>query len=365
MKKFNIVQGTPFFHWDNSPPAMNQHVRFSYARHGMIEFLHFLKEKNKYPAIRLLSPQYMCHEVINSLGQHAEKITFYRQREDFSFDLDEIEQRIHENGCNVLLVSHLYGKYCRNLQEISTLCKTWGVVLIEDSAHLPWFYLAKRPQYSAAQFFTYRKLFSIPYGASVIAHNELNSDFHAYIKNNVKKIRPQGGSLQFIKWLLREQAKRLIVESGIEWKRSYAELGADPLQNYNQLPAIVDCQLSHLDVGNFVQSRRQNYSRLKNFFKAELPAWHVLKFEPSTDVPYQFMFFKREHIDLLSIINQFLRRGISIVKGLELPADTIAQLGPGHPFNNQLCLPIHQDIRPSQIDHMMQSCREIFGARSH
>jgi hypothetical protein len=50
-----------------------------------------------------------------------------------------------------------------------------------------------------------------------------------------------------------------------------------------------------------------------------------------------------------------------MVKGLELPHATVDELGPAHPFNNQLCLPIHQDVGHAQIEHMIHACREILG----
>ncbi len=361
MNQFRVVPGAPYFRWEHADFPWDRHFLFSYARHAMIEFLRFTKIRNNYPVLRLLSPRYMCHEVIKSLGEHVQEITYYNQREDFSFDIADIKRQVEAHGSNLLLVSHLYGKHCPNLEELGAYCKSANISLLEDSAHLPWFFLQNHNQHSDVQFFTYRKLFAIPYGASSVVNAALHPAFSHYMLDHIKTISPQWGYAGFAKWLLREQAKRLIVASGVEWKRSYVELGDDPLKDFNQLPAPVKAQLGHLNTNNFAKIRRENCARLNEFFKSELPAWHVLDFDLAKDIPYQFLFFKREKIDFRTIINQFLSRGISMVKGLELPQATVDELGPAHPFNNQLCLPIHQDVGHAQIEHMIQACREILG----
>jgi len=359
VSQFKLVPGAPYFHWSNANSNWDKHFLFSYSRHSMVEFLGFIKERNAYPALKILAPRYMCHEVITTLGEHAQDISYYEQAEDFSYDVGEIKALAYQHGCNILMVSHMYGKYCSKLKELSEFCEASNISLLEDSAHLPWFYLEKRPQYSDVQFFTYRKLFSIPYGASAVVRGALRPGFSQFVRNKVSKVYPPAVARATVKWFLREQTKRLIAKSGLGWKRHYVELGDDPLQPFNRLPGILESQLRHLDAHNFVQSRRDNFSRLNAFFKAELPAWEVLGFDLDNDVPYQFMFFKREQIDFKKIINQFLSYGISMVKGLELPRGTAIELGASHPFNNQLCLPIHQDVNRAQLDHMIHVCRQI------
>lgn len=362
MKQFNLVPGSPYPHWQKSSFSWEKHFFFSYSRHAMIEFLKFIKVKKKYPTIKLLSPQYMCHEVINSLKQLDAQITYYSQQNDFSFDLSQLEKLIQLQEINVLFVSHLYGKYCHQLKELSEICQKYNVVLLEDLAHLPWFELAEKTQYSQAQFFSYRKLFSIPYGASCLVHDNDQEGFSDYYRNKMVKIKEPGAISTLSKSLIREQAKKLIIKSGFEWKRSYAELGIDPLKEFNLLPEPLIYQLKHVKTAQFVSQRRKNFIKLQQAFRQRFQAWSFLDFdcaESSLDVPYSFLFFKEEKINSVEIINRFLSRGISLVKGLELHPEVVRELGVNHPFNNQLALPLHQDITEEQVEHMINVCGEI------
>lgn len=359
MKQFNLVPGSPYPHWQKNSFSWEKHFFFSYSRHAMIEFLKFVQQEKQYSTIKLLSPQYMCHEVINSLSEHAGQIVYYPQNEDFSFDLKKVEELVLAHSINVMMVSHLYGHYYGKLKEVSELCQKLNVVLLEDIAHLPWFTVEGRTQYSHAQFFSYRKLFSIPYGATCLIHEPEREKFDHYYHHQMIKRQDKGTIRNLAKSMIREQVKKMIIKTGLEWKRHYVELGLDPLKEYNQLPAILISQLKHVKTDDYILHRRQNFLRLKKVFESELKSWAFLDFDLSNDIPYSFLFYKRQKIDSVAIINKFLSRGISAVKGLELHPKVVLELGENHPFNNQLSLPIHQDVTLDQVDHMINVCREI------
>lgn len=355
---FRLVPGSPSFHLRTGSSALAGHELFSYARHAMIEFLAFLRRRKGFGKINLLSPLYMCHEVITTLRQHTDTVTFFPQREDFSFDPLQIREQCQREDINVLLISHLYGKRLA-VEPLRQLCDDLGIVLLEDSAHLPWFVLEDTPQYSHARFFTYRKLFALPYGASIKVCAEWQNEFSSYCRTDVAWKNEPLATLAFARWLARESAKSMIKSSGMTWRRSYTELGIDPLKEFNRAPGSLAFCLRHLQGSHYVVNRKKNYSLLRSEFSSDYPEWNFLDCSDEQDVPYQFLLYRKEQIDAESILGEFLHRGISAVKGLELLPETRAQLGINHPFNNQIGLPVQQDLTFAEVDHLLETCRKV------
>lgn len=358
MDRFRLVPGSPSFHWRSRETRLDGHQLFSYARHAMIQFLAFLRHRKAFEKPRLLLPLYMCHEVIITLRQHAEHVSFFPQDEDLGFDPAQIREQCVREKINVVLISHLYGKRIA-VEPLRGICDELGIVLLEDSAHLPWFVLDDEPQYSHAQFFTYRKLFALPYGASIKVCPEWREAFASYCETEVEWKSEDFAGLAFCKWLARESAKTLIKESKLTWRRSYAELGIDPLKEFNCVPGVLRLCMRHLYDDQYVENRKKNHELLKQEFTPAIPGWKILDCSGKNDVPYQFLIYRNAHTDVVSILNRFLHFGVSAVKGLELLPETRDQLGKDHPFNNQIGLPIHQDLSRGQIDHMLETCRTV------
>lgn len=356
MDRFRLVPGSPSFHWRSRATQLDGHQLFSYARHAMIQFLAFLKHRKAFEKLRLLLPRYMCHEVIITLRQHAEHVSFFSQAEDFSFNLAQIREQCVRENINVVLISHLYGKRI-SVEPLRGICDELGIVLLEDSAHLPWFVLEDEPQYSHARIFTYRKLFALPYGASIRVCPAWRAAFASYCETEVEwKSEPFAG-LAFFKWLARDSVKALIKGSGMTWRRAYAELGIDPLREFNCAPGVLRLCMQHLRDDQYVGNRKRNYELLRREFTSNFSGWKILDCNGERDVPYQFLIYQNTSIDAVSILDRFLYFGVSAVKGLELLPETRAQLGKDHPFNNQIGLPIHQDLSRAQIDHILETCR--------
>jgi len=358
MEPFMLVPGSPFFHWSATTQPMSGHLLFSYSRHAMLAFISFLKSHKGLDGINLMLPEYMCHEVINAVSPYCNKVCFFPQYEDFTFDLAQLAVRCKKENVNVLMHSHLYGRF-RPLDDVRAFCDERDIVLLEDSAHLPWFVLAEKHQHSHARFFTYRKLFALPYGASMQMCPEWREAFADFRTRHVPNIVEPRGALTFLKWLAREQVKERIVQSGLRWKRTYTELGIDPLKNHNELTRTLEHCIRRLNIDRYVDTRKRNFNALKQLFSSQLSHWAYLDCGAENDVPYQFLIFRREPIDSVAVINQFLQHGISAVKGLELSSETVQRLGPCHPFNNQIGLPIHQDVTQEQVEHIKAVCLKV------
>jgi hypothetical protein len=358
MEPFKLVPGAPFYHWSTAAEPMRDHLLFSYSRHAMLAFISYLTMSRGLQGINLILPEYMCHEVINALRPVCNKVCFFTQSDDFSYDLAALIAQCEAEDINVIMHSHLYGKY-RPLDDVRVFCDDREIVLLEDCAHLPWFVLASNRQYSHAQFFTYRKLFALPYGASLQVCPEWREEFADFRSKRVPNITEPHATLKLAKWLAREHVREVIVRSGKRWERTYTELGSDPLKDYNELTGALEQCMQHLYTQGYIDTRKRNYEALRNVFSTRLNHWHYLDSSAENDVPYQFLFFKQESIDLVTIINKFLQHGISAVKGLELSSETVRRLGLHHPFNNQIGLPIHQDVTQEQIEHMKAVCLKV------
>ena len=324
----------------------------------MLAFLEVVAARRNRERLNLLSPVYMCHEVIAALRQHGVNVSYFAQPDDLACDTAEIRARCESGAIDVLLVSHLYGRRVP-LAPLRRLCDELNIVLLEDSAHLPWCVIEDEPMLADAQVYSHRKLFALPYGASIRVGAVWTSAFDGHCRSRIAwRTQPAAGAA-LAKWLTRESAKAAVMGLGLPWRRRYVPLGIDPLKPYNDVPLLLRRALEHLGTRGFVDNRRRNYEQLRRGFAALGTDWQILDCTGGRDVPYQFLVYRTQRSELVPLLERFLERGISAVQGLELLPETRAQLGPDHPFNNQIGLPVHQDITPAQIDFMLDACRAI------
>jgi hypothetical protein len=332
---------------------------FSYARHAMIKFLDFIRIVENSFHVRLIAPNYMCHEVINAISPRVTSVDYYDVTVDFEVNFETLLALIDSDKLNVVLVSHLYGRLFPQTM-IADLEGRHRVYVIEDSAHLPRFYLSEMPIRSSIRVFTYRKLFGVPHGATCALREGLDEPFKNYYRNTGESFSHYWTNLQEIRWIIREVVKSLLIIFRINpLGRRYKELGSDPLNSITSLSLCVRQLIRHQDLSNFIERRRSNYVALKEIFDSQSSGWRYVKFDLSKDIPYQFVVYKDEPFESVGIINDFLSFGISVVKGLELPRTVREKLGHSHPFNNQICFPLHQDLDDADIAYLKFGINEV------
>src|SRR5437879_7768032 len=86
------------------------------------------------PGDRVLAPSYICRAAIDPLIAYGLNVDFYPIRRDCSIDLADLRNRISPTTQAVMIV-HYFG-FPQPLGELRKLCDRYGLLLIEDCAHV-------------------------------------------------------------------------------------------------------------------------------------------------------------------------------------------------------------------------------------
>ncbi|MFH1723776.1 MAG: DegT/DnrJ/EryC1/StrS family aminotransferase [Elusimicrobiota bacterium] len=364
MRRFNLVPGAPVLRLSQlrgrAPLRPPTGFWFSFERYALIHYLEFVSSRRDRPVKTVLCPDYMCHEVIQSLRDHGFGVEYYPLESGFRIDPGRIEERIDALGGApaALIVVDFYGRMVRNLAEIASLCEDKGVHLIEDCAHLPYpFPGPEREAPCEARFYTFRKVYGVPYG-STAALKDGQEGFNRFVEEKVER-RPDGSASGVAKWVLRELGKKLVIESGLPYRREYRDLSQDPLKPYNFSHPWVERMLPEDEALRSVERRRANcraYAEMATLFEG----WaEPLDFDLERDVPYQLLLLLREGLSPLELIEFFLANGVSAVRGLALHPEVLSGLPGGHPYRRQVALPLHQDVSSDDIGYVRDMVRRF------
>jgi dTDP-4-amino-4,6-dideoxygalactose transaminase len=94
-------------------------------------------------------------------------LEYYDISEDFKISENEIERHISENPkIKMLYIIHYFGFLHKNIEELSSVCKRKGIILVEDHAHSA---LSQgKENLSDIQIFSFRKIFSTADGGGLL-----------------------------------------------------------------------------------------------------------------------------------------------------------------------------------------------------
>jgi len=106
--------------------------RGAWALTGRVALYRGLPALELAPGSTVLVPSYFHGVEIDTLLAAGHKLRFCRIREDFTFDLDDAERRLHGDE-SALFVIHYFG-FPQPLAPIETFCRRHGLKLIEDCA---------------------------------------------------------------------------------------------------------------------------------------------------------------------------------------------------------------------------------------
>jgi len=112
----------------------------------------------------ILVPAYSCRVIVKPFTENFSP-EYYDIERDFSINTEAIESKLSTGKVKVLYVIHCFGFLHRNLNQLSKLCKKYGVLLWEDHAHSALSHISY--DYADAMIFSFRKLLPIPDGGGI------------------------------------------------------------------------------------------------------------------------------------------------------------------------------------------------------
>lgn len=136
-----------------------------------------------------LIPAFTCDTVTGVFKGNC-RMDYYDLKENLKINANEIERRLSENPkIKLLYVIHYFGFLHRNINELSLLCKSYGIILVEDHAHSA--LSQSNSNLSDIQIFSFRKLLPTADGGGLaINQNGFNHTFSkkSKITANIKGI---------------------------------------------------------------------------------------------------------------------------------------------------------------------------------
>lgn len=132
------------------------------------------------PNSRILLPSYIgitdregsgIYDPVSSLKVEHD---FYGLGFDLSIELDKLKLQLEQGKYDLLLVVHYFGFQVENIAEIAKLCKAYGVILVEDCAHLYNINLVSKSRaglHGDMSFYSLHKNFPIKEGGLLVINN--------------------------------------------------------------------------------------------------------------------------------------------------------------------------------------------------
>jgi len=331
------------------PPGL-----FSLARYALIHYLQYLSSLRTRPVRRVLLPDYMCHEVATSLRYHGYESGYYALDQDFGVSGQAVADAIADSRYDVVLFGHFYGKTCPNLAEVSHICHAKGITVIEDCVHLPFPYHADfLDSHSDAKLFTHRKVYPIPFGASIVLKDG-QAEFAQFVKDKIDR-RYWVGIMETIDWAARQIVKKGLQLTGKTYAPPYRDLSNDPLKPFNFACPGTAGLLSMRNLDEAVDRRRKNYETYLLHRDVWEARGRLLEFDLKVDVPYMFVMYITNEQDAPSLVARLAKQAVPAVQGMALDESVRWRLPRDHDYHRILALPLHQDIHAGHIQRIARA----------
>lgn len=335
------------------PPGL-----FSFARYALVYYLDYLSSIRRKPVERVLLPEYMCHEVAETLRVHGYAPQFYSLDDPFEVSLADLDRLLEQPvEWDAIIVTHFHGRICRNLQQVTSRCVERGILVIEDAVHLPYPYAVEATgTRTDAVLYTLRKVYPVPHGATIVLRDGQEA-FARFVTTTVAR-RSRCAASDCANWLAKQLLKQCLVAFHKSYAPPYRDLSWAPLEPFNFASAPVARLLSEQDCGSSVAARRRNY-RLYLEQSSALKVWgEVLDYDLGRDVPQALVLFLHEGFEVVSAVKALMKRGVPAGLGLAIDDTVRARLPERHRYNRILTLPLHQDIHPSHVWHITDVLRQ-------
>ena len=315
--------------------------------------------KNRHPS--LLVPALFCQSALDDCT--GADIHFYDVNDDGSLDVEVLCRRIGDGNFDVLIVNHLFGQTPAGRSTIYAACKDAKTLMIDDMCHCPIAWLANNRSQNYNDYdaclFSFRKFLAVAGGGGVAIHHRFKGEskigtVRISLASRVKLLMERMVFAINQYWLLRllmrlrPDAPNMVLPDNM--KISGGELA--PAKRAAHLSNAIASMIADEQLIDEIGSRRRNnYAAL-----AAVVTPLNTRFSDG-DAPQVFAL--RDTRD--SVGKMMRQMGVSCFNwpGAELPS-VVRQRRSEFPHavdlaDEILCLPVHQDLSDTQLDHIVKS----------
>lgn len=331
----------------------------------------------------VLVPSYHCGVEIEAVAMAGVQLRYYDIGEDLTLDLADLQNRI-DSSTRAMLLIHYFG-FSQPVEAIKTICTARNILLIEDCSQALFSSCKGKPLGSSGDMaiFSQRKTLPLPDGGALLVNNaELTPGPPVNKPGEFVAIKKTLGMLfrstfnlnprNELPYLLERMAtiinRRIARNTGSRYSTGMeVDIDRCSLAMSGTAKRIMD----HTRIEHVIQRRRDNYTCLLGYLQ-KTPHVRIVREQLPEEVCPLFFPVKIEGVRRRDIQDQLLRAGInSFVFGDELhPSLPASQFRNAERLSQEiLCLPVHQDLNPSDMARIaktiLKAAGELDNADSH
>lgn len=310
----------------------------------------------------VLSPALTCDTVTGVFSSNCQT-TFYDLRPDYSIDVSILERLLNSKPeIKAVYVIHYFGFIHRNIEQISALCKKYGILMIEDHAHSA--FSDYNEGLSDIQIFSFRKLLPTADGGGIRINKKITE--HKFLLKHRLIANIKGLSIAF---------KRIISLYSSSVRRSAGKLIQLDINRLNSgntkiepLPVSVFGKgiIRSSDLGKISSIRREQYLIWKELLDPT-PFMPLFPDLGSETVPFGFPIQIQNSMEVL---NHFKKFNVFLkVHWVGLPPDTEISCPVSHHLaQSSITLPIYPGLTKKHMvlikDELLKCGVPFKGSRS-
>lgn len=307
-------------------------------------------------------PGYFCNEALDPLRDLPVAVRFYPVREDLTPDWSLLEKwAARESGLKVFVLVHYFG-FPNTTEEAHAFCYKYGMVLLEDAAHVLLPYLSIGS--GDLVVFSPRKLLAVPSGGVLVISRNLAP--------NLVDVDGVGGREvgETVWWLARRLAQQILVRLHIPWhlfmitrwksERSANTDGLSQAKRRRCDPFVLRLlTVMEQNMREVIKQRRRHYNCLLNSTTKLVHSRPLFPVLPDGVCPYAFpVMVDSGSKDVVARLQSW---GIPASQWPDLPPEVLASEAEHRiavrTYERLLLLPVHQSLTPKQVDVVGQRVR--------
>ena len=307
----------------------------------------------------ILFPAFFCMNSTTALMGTGFDVDWVDIREDLSFDLDRLSERLDTDNVVAVVVCDFFGWYSSQIQKILELARERKILVIRDCCHSA---LSWQPEQSQADLtiFSFRKTFPVCDGGALIGcgssivgarnYSSIARNFQRELTRISEQFFCRLGIINPYQMLdfFRRKKRNVLMED----VKIYDEISpSKSLMRWLENESALD-DVAHI--------RRKNFLFIQEAFKS----FGMSSFFPVLgmyDVP---QIFPLKISNAPSLVNFLRSHGVGATQwpGIQLPSEVLAHRGifpVTYRLNNSIaCLPIHQDMKLGDLEKMVELVQE-------
>jgi len=305
-------------------------------------------------------PDYICNEGLEGIRGLPKRLQFYPVMEDLTPDWSWLEGAVTHGEAHAFVLVDYFG-FPGPVLQARRFCDTWGMVLIEDAAHVT----AHIHQAGEGDLTIYspRKTLGLPSGGVLVGrHPALGCAPSTSVAGRRTR------------WVVKALALHGMVRANVPWHMRWALELPEPgpgsqraLQRraeFSGLDALSRALLLRISdrIAGMIQARRYNYQRLIDVLPEEvaLPLFREL---PVGVAPYAFPLVVAG--DARPLVRHLRARGVPAGLWPDLPPEVFCDVGVhGRALDlgqRVVLLPVHQSLEERHLRHIARGLETFLG----